>query len=797
MNSECRGYLSYKSVLCVVLSAVFFLSGCSNPEKAKAEHVKKGEAYLAESKFQEASLEFRNAIQIDDKLAPAHWGLARAFESLGRAPEMMAELQKTVDLDPKNLDARIKLGNYYLAGSKGRPEIVVMAEQLADDVLQKDSNSIEGHILKGSIYFSKGDKDKAFEQLNTAIQIDPKRIESYLSLSRFYVITKEFDKAEQMIKQGISVNPNSPLGHVEYGKLLAQTNRIGEAETEFRTAVEVSPNDRPARQMLAGFYIGNKQFDKAEEAIKGLVGLDPNKPDSQAVLADFYSTINRTDEAVKIYQDLITKSPDFMMGRYRLAEILLQRGDVQGATEQVNEALKKDASDRQALLLRARIRAQDGQPDSLKAAIEDLKEVLRQEPTSRAGLYYMAQSNFNLGLVDQARVFAADLERNYPDYLPAKLMKVQITLASGDAKNTTQQATELINTLSKTAPDRESSPQLLAEIRQKAYLARGSAQLRLRNLSEARKDFEAARDVSPNDPAGYNNLALVSLSENKLDDAVASWENALKVDPTNFTALNGLIGVYATNKELDKAHARVDQVLSSNPNNASLHFLKAQVFGYQQNAQGAEGELRKALEVDPNYIAAYSSLGALFINSHQEERAIAEYRNIIAKRPDDPAAYTMIGLLEDSLKNYDAAAENYKIAIAKDPNAIIAANNLAWLYAVTGKGNLDEAVRLAQGVVQKNPTMAGFVDTLGWVYYKKGLYAAAVEQLQKAVSLDEDAARKTGANPSANYQYHLGMALKAKGDAQGAKRALEASIRLYDKNHFADIEEARKALTTL
>jgi hypothetical protein len=63
-----------------------------------------------------------------------------------------------------------------------------------------------------------------------------------------------------------------------------------------------------------------------------------------------------------------------------------------------------------------------------------LKEVLVQEPNSRAGLYFMAQTNFNLGNIDQARVFAGDLERNYPDYLPAKLMQVQITLAQGDAK---------------------------------------------------------------------------------------------------------------------------------------------------------------------------------------------------------------------------------------------------------------------------------------------------------------------------------------------------------------------------
>jgi tetratricopeptide (TPR) repeat protein len=201
--------------------------------------------------------------------------------------------------------------------------------------------------------------------------------------------------------------------------------------------------------------------------------------------------------------------------------------------------------------------------------------------------------------------------------------------------------------------------------------------------------------------------------------------------------------------------------------------------------------------LDPTYVTAYFSLGNIFVNTGQTDRAISEYQEILKRHPDDQTAYTMIGMLEDARKNYDAAAENYKKALEKDPNTIIAANNLAWLYAVTGKGNLDEAVKLAQGVVQKNPNVAGFVDTLGWVYYKKTLYGAAAEQLQKAVELDEQSARVNNGSPTASYHYHLGMALKGKGDTAGAKRELEASIRLADKTPFADIEEAKKALTSL
>jgi tetratricopeptide (TPR) repeat protein len=448
-------------------------------------------------------------------------------------------------------------------------------------------------------------------------------------------------------------------------------------------------------------------------------------------------------------------------------------------------------------MLRARLRAQSGQTADLKAAVEDLKEVLKQEPTSRAGLYFMAQTTYQLGYIDQARAFAGDLEKNYPDYLPAKLMKVQVALSSGDSKTAVSLANELIERLNKTAADNDNSPALLLEIREKTYLARGNAQMQLKNYTAARPDFESARGFAPNDPNTYNSLAVVSALENKPDEAVANWENALKLDPVNVGALSGLIALYSQKQEFDKAHARIDQALNSYPNNASLHYLKAQVYSLQRNAQATEAELRKTIELDGNYIAAYNALGQLFINMKQEDRAISEYQQIAKMNPDNSGAYTMIGMLEDSRKNYDAAADNYRKALAQDPNSVIAANNLAWLYAAYGKGNLDEAVKLAQGVVQRNPNVPGFVDTLGWVYYKKNLYAAAAEQLQKAVSLDEQAAPVEKRAPSANYHYHLGMALKAKGDSQGAKRELEASLRLADKAPFADVDEAKKALASL
>src|SRR5256885_13454574 len=199
-----------------------------------------------------------------------------------------------------------------------------------------------------------------------------------------------------------------------------------------------------------------------------------------------------------------------------------------------------------------------------------------------------------------------------------------------------------------------------------------------------------ARDAAPRNTYPYISLAGVALAENKPDEAAGFYENALSLESTNFNALSGLIRLYARNNEIAKAHARIDEVLNTYPTNASLHYLKAQAYGFERNSAQAEAELRKTLDLDPNYIAAYSALGALFINTNQQDRAIAEYQKILELRPDNATAYTLIGMLDDSRQNYDAAAESYRQALGKDQNAVIAANNLAWLYAVNGKGNLDE-----------------------------------------------------------------------------------------------------------
>jgi Flp pilus assembly protein TadD len=163
-----------------------------------------------------------------------------------------------------------------------------------------------------------------------------------------------------------------------------------------------------------------------------------------------------------------------------------------------------------------------------------------------------------------------------------------------------------------------------------------------------------------------------------------------------------------------------------------------------------------------------------------------------------PAAqvYTMVGILEDGRGNMVEAEKDYRKALELTPQTSIAANNLAWLI-VDNQGNLDEALRLATEAVGKNQTVAGFYDTLGWVYLKKGWAAPAVEQLKKAVALDEANAQKSGLAPNPGYRMRLGMALAKAGDKMSARREVEASLKNMGELSQKEVMDAKSVLASL
>jgi tetratricopeptide (TPR) repeat protein len=59
-------------------------------------------------------------------------------------------------------------------------------------------------------------------------------------------------------------------------------------------------------------------------------------------------------------------------------------------------------------------------------------------------------------------------------------------------------------------------------------------------------------------------------------------------------------------------------------------------------------------------------------------------------------------------------------------------NDLGYLYADQGK-NLEKAEAMIRKAVQEEPDRSAYLDSLGWVLFKRGRFKEAVDPLEKAV----------------------------------------------------------------
>jgi len=121
----------------------------------------------------------------------------------------------------------------------------------------------------------------------------------------------------------------------------------------------------------------------------------------------------------------------------------------------------------------------------------------------------------------------------------------------------------------------------------------------------------------------------------------------------------------------------------------------------------------------------------------------------------------------------------------RKPNlvAVIALNNLAYVL-LEYANQPEEALKYAQQAHELAPDHPDIEDTMGWAYYRKGIYGMAVEHLAHAVARDGKQM-----SPASNVRkYHLAMAYFKNGERERAMTTLEAAVKLAP-----DIPEARMA----
>jgi tetratricopeptide (TPR) repeat protein len=278
---------------------------------------------------------------------------------------------------------------------------------------------------------------------------------------------------------------------------------------------------------------------------------------------------------------------------------------------------------------------------------------------------------------------------------------------------------------------------------------------------------------------------LMAISRNDRIAARKAFEAALKIDPADTEALSGLTVVDLAEGKRVEATGRIEARLTAAPTDKAALALAGRTYGGFGQAPAAERAWRNLLELDPTNIEAYGALGSLYYGQKKLGEARQEFERLAKQRPKSVGAQTMVAFLYEMDGNKAEAQKRYEKALEIDPRAAVAANNLAWLYCENG-ANLEVALQLAQTAKSGLPEAPEVNDTLGWIYYKKGMASMAVGPLLQA-------ADKSPKN--AVIQFHAGMALAKAGDKPQARQKLEAALALDPT--FAGADEARKTLASL
>jgi len=742
------------AALCFALIAS---AGCSS-DAAKRRYLANGDAFIEAGQIPEAIVEYLNAVGQDPLWGEARYKLAEAYAANSDPENAFRQYVRAADLMPDDPPAQIRASAYLLLAGQFED-----ARTRAERLLARDPKNVEAVVVRANALAGLRNLDGAIEQLNEAIALDPARGQTYTNLALVKVAQGQWNEAKAAFEHAVEADPKSIPARLALANFQWSSGDADAALKSLSLAYEQESTNPVTNRALAAFYRANGQVAEAERHLKFLAA-STALPADQFALADFYIAYDRLADAQDLLKPLTMQVASVGGAEIRLAGIEYGQGRHAEAHKILDRFLAREPNSAMALLQKARWLMQEGHVDQAVEratsataasprltlayyirglaqvqshrtadAIKSFSEVLRLNPRAAAAQVQLANLHLRRNAVDTAAQFADDALKNAPNSLDAHLVRVRVTMARGDLK----QSRAALAALKKRAPDVAAVSAL-----------EGTLELRA-------GDARAAR---------------------------AALERTLQLDPTSMEALAGITALDVIQNRGAEARARIETRLTSADHTPELLLLAAKTYVANRDFQRAEELLRESIAVDPLDTANFALLGRVLQERNTLDAAKAEFDQVAAREPGNLPARLMSAMIVHTQGDLEQAKARYADVLKLEPRAAMAANNLASIYADSGE-NLDLAQKLAETAAEQLPAAPEIQDTLGWVYLRRQLNGQAITRFQQSIAGDS-------ANPV--YHYHLGLAYSRNGDRDRARTEFQKALAL-----FPGYAEAKQALAAL
>ena len=396
---------------------------------------------------------------------------------------------------------------------------------------------------------------------------------------------------------------------LENAATLIRDNRIPEAERQLNAILKTAPNDSIALNLLGTVRAQQGRLNEAEVLLTRAVRNDPKFVPVHMNLAFLYLLKNAPEKTIYELKEALRLEPDNSEASYKLARLLLSRGQI----------------------------------DECIAVVETAKETQQASPALLVLLGEAYLRKTNTAKAEEAYLLAVSLQTNNVD---AILGLAQVAQVKGDTK------AELLY-LSQAKELAGGTPDLHYRV--------GTTALKLGVFDEAQTALERAVKLSPDSPAYLIALGAVWLKKPDLFAAENVFRRALDLQPDNAQAQMYLGYVLYKQKKFIEARRFLERSIKADANTPEPFYYLGLIAQEQNEDETAIELLAKSVLILPSYANAHVALGASYLKLKDYMHAQKELELGAKLNPEDSKAHYQLALLYARLKDPKRAQAEMQI----------------------------------------------------------------------------------------------------------------------------------------
>jgi len=275
-----------------------------------------------------------------------------------------------------------------------------------------------------------------------------------------------------------------------------------------------------------------------------------------------------------------------------------------------------------------------------------------------------------------------------------------------------------------------------------ANLYLGYVRLKQNNWSEAVTALEKAKaNINSLDdtlkPILWNNLGLAYAKTNRQDDALNAYNQALQLDKNYVDAKYNLAFAQLTKKDYKNALANLLDLRNANTNDTTFQttIYNGMATAYEglNNWASALGAYSKVVQLNGNDVDSRFNFALALKKAGRTQDAITQLQTLLKMRSDYGPALSLLGDMYLSQHQWGDAAkvlDQYSKTAPTDFNAWF---NLGVAY--DHASDFDRALAAYNKAETINPKDPAVKNNIGRIYFKRGAYDDAVENLQAALKI--------------------------------------------------------------